>query len=381
MKKTEQLLRAVDSLDDEMIHEAVTYRPKKRLLWLPVAACLCVAAFGAFFAFRSPKAAPAAVAEMAAEMPAPDDMYPAGILDGRSEAVGEEACYVTPENGMIVKTVGINQILENADENTLLFVKIDIWQNGSPLDPDSEEFCAEAERLDQIYDVGRYNAWTYDLSAEKVDDPFLYGILSAPQLRDFPENENFGYFFSFPTNGDGSPVIFDGSGDVLTAENEPLPEQCSTIISYEEAMAAAGLSLPQEAPEGYSFDRAWIDAYDPTMLTAQWTNVKYVESIQADCIMMLRWTVRNYEPDKAIEDYPIFDIDSLTLADLEDIRYDLPDDNFTDYRLSFHVVCGDQLITVDCCTDDPDELTPEWFYDRLMEVRENLSQQGDPSIE
>lgn len=376
MTRAEQLLRAVDSLDDEMLHEAVTYRPTPYRKWIAVAACLCVVALGAFFVLRSPKAAP--VTE--AEMPAP--AAPATIYDGRTETFEAEACYVTPENGMIVKTVGVGQVLETAGENDRLFVRIQIWQDGRPLDPDSEEFLAEAKRLASLgYEVGWYNAWTYDLDANKVDDPFLYGIFFTPELRDFPENENFGYFFCFPTNGDGTPVIYEGIGDVITAENEPLPEHCSTIISYEEAMAAAGLSLPQEAPTGYSFDQAWIDAYDPSMLTAQWTNVKYVEAVRADCIMMLRWTVRSYEPGKEIEDHPIFGIDSLTLADLEDIRYDLPDDNFKDYRLSFHVILGDQLITVDCCTDDPDELTPEWFYEQLITIRENLDQTEEPSIE
>lgn len=373
MTRAEQLLRAVDSLDDEMLHEAVTYRPTPHRKWIAVAACLCVAVLGSFLIFRSPKADP--VTDMAAETPAPAESVT--IYDGRSETFEAEACYVAPENGMIVRTYGVGEVLKTADENDLLFVKIEIWQDGIPLEHDSEEFLAEAERLASLgYEVGWYNAWTYNLSAEKVDDLFLYGIFRTPELRDFPENDNFGYFFSFPTNGDGTPVIYAGIGDVITAENEPAPEDCSTIISYEEAMAAAGLSLPQEAPEGYSFDQAWIDAYDKTMLTVQWTNVKYVESIQADCIMMLRWTVRSYESGKEIEDYPIFGIDDLTLGDLEDIRYDLPDDSFTDYRLSFHVILGDQLITVDCCTDVPDELTPEWFYAQLCAIRDNLSPQA-----
>ena len=116
--------------------------------------------------------------------------------------------YAAPENGETIFHTGVQAALdENGQKDILYFVAIDLFQNKTPLAPESDTAKEELKRLtDCGYKVGYATAWTYQDEWEKVELSYLAGYFTKEQLENFLTSPQFGYAFSFATNGDGSPV-------------------------------------------------------------------------------------------------------------------------------------------------------------------------------
>lgn len=99
-----------------------------------------------------------------------------------------------------------------------------LLKDGEPVDPDSEEYLAEVQRLTEL---GYEFRTLYVESSTKDVKVCICGLFTAEQLdeftaREFDANEEYGYIFYFPKNEDGTPLDWNNEAalcGLLTAED------------------------------------------------------------------------------------------------------------------------------------------------------------------
>jgi hypothetical protein len=194
-KKNEEIYKAIGNVDDELLerYEAHQKPASKKMVWIKwgaVAACACIVTVGALTLGNNGPAR---------DNPAIVSSYNSGLAEGM---------FTAPENGKIFFDTNVKAALDkNKEKDTIFFVAINLYQNGTPLEPGSKEVKAELKRLtDSGYKAGYATSWTYQGDMEKVNTSYLAGYFTKEQLETFKAGSEYGYTFSFATNGDGSPV-------------------------------------------------------------------------------------------------------------------------------------------------------------------------------
>lgn len=194
-----QIYKAIGDADDELLERSEHRAKAKRPVWVrwgAAAACLCLVAAGAVALHG--QLGPQAPGAGSAIISSYD-----GALPG--------AQYAPPENGKVLYFTEVQAALDaNAGKDATYFVAIDLFRDGTVLDAGSSEAQAELKRLtDSGYNAGYATSWTYQgEDDQQVDVPYLAGYFTADQLAGFAGGE-YGYAFSFATNGDGSAVSAD----------------------------------------------------------------------------------------------------------------------------------------------------------------------------
>ena len=190
--KNEKLLDAIGQIDDNLIHDAVHDTCKKKkpawFKWGVIAACLCLVIAGAV-------------------MMLPNENGDRMIISHYS--VGMSSCYVEPAPGEIICTTEVSAAREKyKGENVAYLLKFDISKADG--DVTDEERNTEYQRLISLgYELYTVETWTYRGEGEKVYFNVVVGCFTEEQLKSFNNNTEYGYIFSFVTNGDGSPISFD----------------------------------------------------------------------------------------------------------------------------------------------------------------------------
>ena len=128
-----------------------------------------------------------------------------------SYEVDFNSSYAAPANGTgFYFDEVVEALKENAGQDIIYFLAIDIMSDGTQLDVKSEEMTTELKRLANYgYHVGYAEAWTYEGGAEEqkqVDYTYIAGYFTEDNLLNFSPSENYGYSFRFAKNGDSSPV-------------------------------------------------------------------------------------------------------------------------------------------------------------------------------
>ena len=197
---SKQIYRAIGNADDALVERCedrtstVRRRQPAWVKWSAAAACLCLVLAGAFsIRQQGPVAVPGT-----------------GSVISSYEYGQSGSIYAPPENGEALFFPDVNAALD-ANAGDTYFVSVDIFQSGVPLDPESSDVQSELKRLtDSGYKVGYATYWTYQgEDMAKTDVPYLAGYFTADQLKTFAANEDYGYAFSFVSNGDGSAVSTD----------------------------------------------------------------------------------------------------------------------------------------------------------------------------
>ncbi|NLT15898.1 MAG: hypothetical protein GXY05_16355 [Clostridiales bacterium] len=388
--KSKDLFEAIGGADEELVERCrqnKTHRPLW-LKWGALAACLCLVVVGVLtIPGVLPLEQPAPpYSQDQTEAPRPDVAVP--IINGSSYE-GSAGSYVIPEPGTTLFFVEVRKAIEEwRGSSALLFLAVNINDISEEiLDDDSEEMRVEAERLASLgYEIGWYEAWTYQGQGEKVPYTFLYALLSVDELESFSASPDYGYSFYFPHNGDGSAVEYTAVGKIINAQAAGESEGTGlapTELTEAEAYAAIGAYLPESAPDGFVFESAYLS---DGAVSITWT-MGYSE---------LRWTVsdmteadaerqtpaantENYDLSlypvpraESVPDYrremvtdPVFLSYELT-QEVVDMRTDYSDEPGDEgVRLRFGVHYSDNKMLVEISSKG---VSPEWAYEKLMEL-------------
>lgn len=209
MNNGERLYQAIGEADDELLErmeQAMEAQPagradwhkRRRRIWRTGLASVLVAAAALLLVFND-----------SLFNRESDPTYTASgpIVD---RAMGDDlsSSVVTPGNGQIVHFDSVRRAFEtNKDPRTQYFVAIDLFADGMPLNVGSFDTHRELKRLQDLgLHVGYAESWTYQGEGKQVAYPYVAGLLTADQLKNFPASSEYGYAFRFATNGDGTPV-------------------------------------------------------------------------------------------------------------------------------------------------------------------------------
>ncbi len=379
---SEKLLEAIGELPERMIRDAERAKRRNWIGWIAAAACLCVGIFAVAHILPKQAESPArkdAADAALAERPQGEPMV---ILDGSDYVNSQtEVCYATPEPGEVQLFMEVRDALESSrGTDVRLFLHIALFDaDGVPLAEESDETIAEAQRLASLgYEVGWYEAWTYQGAGEKVPYSFLYGMFTPEELENFQASPAYGYSFFFQFNGDGSPVVFTTPGVVLWEAPQPGVEEAAGALTEVEAYAAFGVYLPEAAPEGFWFE----GAYSPQghQVSVLWTGDNgeltwqvrdFSEADQARCTSTAdreKYDRTLYSVPYAdsvpgelweIVDHPIFDCTELT-QEVVNARAEPGDEAV---RYCFGVRYGETLVEVTA-----KGVSPEWLYAQLIAI-------------
>ncbi len=125
------------------------------------------------------------------------------------EAAGQSAsCYATPKPGTFFCFMEVNAAREenDHDESVRYLLHLDIFTADGEASPAEKQ--QEYERLQEM-GIPFYECtyWTYyGENAQKEYDTATLGLFSEADLLSFTPQAEYGYAFSFLTNGDGSEI-------------------------------------------------------------------------------------------------------------------------------------------------------------------------------
>ncbi|MBP3704202.1 MAG: hypothetical protein J6I98_01595 [Clostridia bacterium] len=264
------LFEALNQVDDALVAEAETYAarrviPMHTVRWIgTLAACVCLLVCwaaavqwnpldalsmgGATETAESTTAAAmnegaaqeeavteeATVEEAEAEEEAEVDYSENGASAGGAQEYTEHAQYVIlaealpaaksetkelyaePMNGKVILEEELANTLEQCavTEFTGLprfLVAFDLYRDGMKIDPDSEEYAAEIERLEALGYTFRALHVQHKNKSVEVQ---VCGLLSEAQLAQFDASEEYGYFFCFPENEDGTALDWEDEAEL-----------------------------------------------------------------------------------------------------------------------------------------------------------------------
>lgn len=126
----------------------------------------------------------------------------------------EEASYAVPKNGDINKTIAVTEALDHyADEEVVFLLAIDLFRDENEIF--GEEKDKERERLAKLGYETMLSTFTNE-EGEEFSETVIK--LTAKELKEFKNSENYGYFFSFPTslgagNDSGEIVHYDAHAE------------------------------------------------------------------------------------------------------------------------------------------------------------------------
>lgn len=216
--KSERIYIAIGAVDEELLHrcDMTQKKPIHFRRWGTLAACLCLMIIGSVVFCHVYRAG----------QNFPSTGMVISSYDHDETGVSSDGLYAIPENGMWFYTTEVRKALEEyagseyADQEIVYFLQIGISKDGrDELTFDCVEMKAELERLTGLgYNVGYAKAWTYQGEGERVDYDYVAGYFTADELETFSVCEDYGYFFSFAKNGNGSPI--EAGQGIITKPNE-----------------------------------------------------------------------------------------------------------------------------------------------------------------
>ena len=232
-------------IDDRYIEQARQARRRKplRILWAAAAACfvLAVAAAagmvllhgenGGFLPIQTENASRPADSGTVGSEPGPsagDD----NLIGSNSRTVinyfnaGATASYAFPEPGQCGFATEVRAA-------AAFQVAIDIFK-AEGVSLTDEEMAAEYQRLNDLgCPLYLAHSWMYVLNnetdphAQIEESPYtrVVGIFTAEELKDFPVEQEYGYFFFFLTDGDNRPVSVAEADRVTDFSGYPFPAE------------------------------------------------------------------------------------------------------------------------------------------------------------
>lgn len=108
----------------------------------------------------------------------------------------EEGSYAVPKNGDIGKTIAVMEALDHyAKEDVAFLFAIDLFRDENEIT--GAEKAKESERLSKLGYQMTLSTFTNE-EGEEFSETVI--MLTAKELKEFKNSENYGYFFSFPTS-------------------------------------------------------------------------------------------------------------------------------------------------------------------------------------
>ena len=117
----------------------------------------------------------------------PDSIVASGFGDGGA------ACYKAPENGTVGFSIPLTRAMEEYGGTVLYQVKLDIFENETPLAPDSGEALMEMERLYTLGYDAKVETVTLEENGERFDRTAISLFATYEQLQNFTAPDNYGY--------------------------------------------------------------------------------------------------------------------------------------------------------------------------------------------
>ncbi len=240
-------------IDDRYIEQARQARRRKplRILWAAAAACfvLAVAAAagmvllhgesGGFLPVQTENTSRPAGSGTAGSDPGPSagDDNLIGSRPGKvinSFNAGATASYAFPKPGQCGFATEVRAAMEEyAGQDAAFQVAIDIFK-AKGVSLTDKEMAAEYQRLNDLgCPLYLAHSWMYVLNnetdphAQIEESPYtrVVGIFTAEELKDFPVEQEYGYFFFFLTDGDNRPVSVAEADRVTDFSGYPFPAE------------------------------------------------------------------------------------------------------------------------------------------------------------
>lgn len=202
---TRRFSEAMTALNDRYIDEALAAQaqttnapfPKKKRIWqrLAVLAACVLLIFGGGQLLQGTKEK---------EVPVITHME---AHEENGLSMSSSSSYPVPKPGTLLFETAVREARHAYRSDHVQFmVRIDI-SDANQTHLTGEALVQEYRRLQEagiaLYTVEH---WHYQGHLEKVPLYTVVACLTEDQLAHFPINATYGYFFDFPTNGDGSPV-------------------------------------------------------------------------------------------------------------------------------------------------------------------------------
>lgn len=183
----------MSELDSKYIDEALNYKKKAKkprwIKWGAMAACFCLIV-GGILMFNSTHGGKMIVSQ-----------YQAGSSDS----------YPIPSAGQIIFESAVKEAREKyLGKDVTYLLAFNIYEDEKILS--SEKQAEEYQRLiSEGYELYTAEHWTYQGEGEKKYSSVVVGYFTENQLSLFKSNFQYGYFFYFVTNGDGSGIKIDNN--------------------------------------------------------------------------------------------------------------------------------------------------------------------------
>ena len=178
---------AMSELDTKYVDEALNYKKNSQkpvwMRWATMAACLALIVTGIlmFVSHNSMR------------------------IISQYETNSEDS-YPVPSAGEIIYETAIREAREKySGKNVTYLLAFHIYEGKELLSGDKR--TEEYQRLiEEGYELYMAESWTYRSKKEKKYYPVVVGSFTEDQLSCFKNNPEYGYFFYFVTNGDGSGI-------------------------------------------------------------------------------------------------------------------------------------------------------------------------------
>ncbi len=182
------LLYAIGEADEVMVEQAKQKKQPSRRLWMTagaLAACL--------------------VMLMCTVMLFPGNRT---VTHYGERNHASSSLYPVPSAGEVIFTSQVTAAWESYQgKNVTYLLTFRITEQYAPLTEEQE--AAEYERLMSLgYELYTVEKWSYRVDGERYYYDVVAGRFTEEQLRAFEVNPEYGYFFDFVTNGNGSPIPF-----------------------------------------------------------------------------------------------------------------------------------------------------------------------------
>ena len=184
---------AMSELDSKYVDEALNYKKKavkpRWIKWAAMVACLCLIVGGIFMS----------------------NLTHEGKIIVSQYQTSTSGSYPTPSTGQIIFESAVKEAREKyAGKDVTYLLAFNIYENEEILS--SEKQAEEYQRLiSEGYELYTAERWTYQGEGEKKYSSVVVGYFTEEQLSLFKNNFQYGYFFYFVTNGDGSGIKIDSN--------------------------------------------------------------------------------------------------------------------------------------------------------------------------
>lgn len=200
---TKKFSDAMNELDTKYIDEAINYKKKgQKTIWIKwgsMAACLLIIIGCVFMVQRSN-----------------NDMTVISRYDTDFSGV-----YAAPSPGTVSFSAEVKEARKKYDgKNVTFLLSFDMFKKdgeGQIVELSEKERTEEYQRLiSQGYELYTAECWDYQENGQKKYYTVVVGYFTESDLTRFKNNPEYGYFFDFEINGDGSGISADKTNSVTS---------------------------------------------------------------------------------------------------------------------------------------------------------------------